>query len=96
MMSTKIKTTRQEVYQAIDEERDYQEWRWPRPAHIHSNTEYLVYIDHYLKEAFAAVSKQDSEMGTYDPLRKIAALAVAAMEENGVIHRVLPIRPGGA
>lgn len=82
-----MKATRNEVYNAIDGERKYQEKRWERPAHNHSNTEYLVYIDHYVKQAFAAVSTQDGDVSTLPALRKIAALAVAAMEENGVEFR---------
>jgi hypothetical protein len=80
-------TDRKTVYRVIDSERDYQEQRWKRPEHNHSNTEYLVYIDHYVKQAFAAVSTQDGDRATLSALRKIAALAVAAMEENGVEYR---------
>lgn len=80
-------STREEVYKVIDGERDYQEKRWARPAHNHSNTEYLVYIQHYVNQAFTAVSTQDGDQATLSALRKIAALAVAAMEENGVEAR---------
>lgn len=79
---------RSEVYDAIDGERNYQESRWERPRHNHTNTEYLVYINHYVQQAFAAVSTQDGDGATHPALRKIAALAVAAMEENGVAYRV--------
>ena len=82
-----MKATREQVYDAIDDERDYQEQRWERPAHNHSATEYLVYIDHYVKKAFASVSTEENELGALDNLRKIAALAVAAMEEHGFIER---------
>lgn len=78
-----MKVTREKVYEAIDGERDYQEKRWERPLHTHSNTEYLVYIQHYVNQAFTAVSTQDGDGATLPALRKIAALAVAAMEENG-------------
>ena len=82
-----MKATRQEVYNTIDGERDYQEKRWERPAHNHSNTEYLVYIRHYVNEALSAVSTQDGDRATLPALRKIAALAVAAMEANGAQPR---------
>jgi hypothetical protein len=85
-----MKETRAEVYRAIDGERTYQEKRWERPKHNHTNTEYLVYIDHYVKQAFAAVSTEDGDESTFPALRKIAALAVAAMEENGVRFRQFP------
>ena len=74
-----------EVFDVITEERTYQDKRWP--GHKHSNTEFLVYIDHYVKQAFAAVSTQDRDGATFPALRKIAALAVAAMEENGYMRR---------
>jgi len=79
---------RADVYDAIDEEREYQEERWP--GHAHSNTEFLVYIDHYVKKGFFAASTLDGgDYGTEtkDNLRKIAALAVAAMEQNGLVRR---------
>lgn len=86
-----MKATREEVYKVIDGEREYQEKRWERPAHIHTNTEYLVYIQHYVNQAFAAVSTQDGDGATLSALRKIGALAVAAMEENGTQARELTI-----
>lgn len=88
-VKSKLKTFRKVVYDAIDGERAYQDYRWP--GHKHSNTEFLVYIQHYVNEAFKAASTTD-EYGDAerDALRKIAALAVAAMEENGVKPRVIP------
>lgn len=80
--------TRKEVYEIIDGEREYQETRWVRPQHNHSATEYLVYIDHYLKKALARVSIEEGEDGALENLRKIAALAVAAMEEHGAPRRM--------
>lgn len=82
-----MKKTRQEVYRVINQEREYQEQRWSRPAHNHSVTEYLVFIDHYVKQAMARVSVEDGEAGALPDIRKIAALAVACMEENGVAYR---------
>lgn len=78
---------RSQVYKAIDSERDFQERRWTRPAHNHSATEYLVYIDHYVRKAMEAVSTEDGEASALPCLRKIAALAVSAMEEHGVPFR---------
>lgn len=80
-----MKALLSQVYSAITEEREYQDKRWL--GHKHSNTEFLVYIDHYVKQAFSAVSTQDGEQATLGALRKIAALAVAAMEENGIERR---------
>ena len=52
-------TSRREVYRVIDGERNYQEWRWP--GHKHSATEFLVYIDHYVKQGMLLVSTQNGE-----------------------------------
>jgi len=82
-----MENTRETVFQAINDERDYQEQKWARPAHNHSNTEYLVFINYYVQQAFTAVSTQEDDSATKSALRKIAALAVAAMEENGVETR---------
>lgn len=78
---------RDNVYEAIDGERDYQDVRWQKPRHTHTNTEFLVYINHYVQKGLAAVSVADSDLEAKDVLRKIAALAVAAMEANGVVER---------
>ena len=89
-----MKATREEVYKVIDGEREYQEKRWERPAHIHSNLEYLVYIEHYVNQAKTLSSTKDDKEVAPDvkaALRKIAALAVAAMEENGTQARELSI-----
>ena len=82
-----MKLLREQVYNIIDGERAYQEQRWERPKHNHSATEYLVYIDHYVKQGFARVSMEDGEEGALEVLRKIAALAVAAIEEHGAPER---------
>ena len=82
-----MKHERKDVYYAIDSEREYQEQRWPRPQHNHTNTEYLVYIRYYVNKALDAVSYEDDDSSTLPALRKIAALAVAAMEENGIEYR---------
>lgn len=80
-------TIRERAFAVVDKERDYQELRWERPEHVHSATEYLVYIDHYVKQGMTFVSTEDGERGALGCLRKIAALAVAAMEENGIEER---------
>lgn len=82
-----MKASRVKVYDAINSERNYQDTRWPKPAHSHSNTEYLVYIQTYVTEALQKVSHEYGDESTRDALRKIAALAVAAMEENGAEFR---------
>ncbi len=80
-------STRKEVYAAIDSEREYQDTVWQKPEHNHSATEYLVYIDHYVKQAFNKVSTENGEKNALTDLKKIAALAVAALEQHGVTFR---------
>lgn len=85
---------RAEVYSAIDGERDYQrKWEDPNMTDSggrHSQVEFLVYIQDYVNEALHVASrKPDPEAREFcaHSLRKIAALAVAAMEQNGVRTR---------
>lgn len=77
--------SRTEVFEALDEERRYQELRWP--GHKHTPTEFLVYIQHYVTNAMARATNENGEHGALDAIRKIGALAVAAMEENGAPRR---------
>lgn len=84
--------TRESVYQAIDGERLYQDARWVTDGypHVHTVTEWLVYIDSYLREAMYVVSRGDEPACTEQALhivRKIAAMGVACMEQNGAPHR---------
>ena len=85
---------RAEVYAAIDGEREYQK-KWENSeltdsGGIHSNVEFLVYIRDYVEEALHVASRDGDpvvRVKTAHSLRKIAALAVAAMEQNGVLLR---------
>lgn len=85
---------RAEVYAAIDGERDYQR-KWENPELTdsngrHSNVEFLVYIRSYANEALEVASRApdpEARVQNTHAMRKIAALAVAAMEQNGVLPR---------
>lgn len=86
--------TRAEVYAAIDGERTYQEgWKdvdLTDSAGEHSNVEWLVYIRDYAEEALHVSSRKpdpEARIQNTHALRKIAAMAVAAMERNGVLER---------
>ncbi len=88
------KATRQEVYAAVDGEREYQKkWRDPELTDSegnHSNVEFLVYIRDYADEALHVATREPdpkARLQNTHALRKIAALAVAAMEQNGVLPR---------
>lgn len=86
--------TRARVYAAIDGEREYQK-KWENPdltdsGGRHSNVEFLVYIRDYTEEALHAASRMpdpEARIQNTHALRKIAALAVSAMEQNGVLRR---------
>lgn len=89
-----MKSTREEVYKAIDGERDYQAKRWNEntttTAGVHSVTEYLVYMQDYVNEALHTVSRTGDPLGStagLDIIRKVTALGVACMEQNGAIKR---------
>jgi len=86
--------SREEVYKALDTERDYQDARWNEDTTssrgLHSVTEWLVYMQDYLDEAKHTVSRaSDEEIGTkaLEIIRKITAMGVACMEQNGAISR---------
>jgi len=93
------KATRQEVYHAIDTERDYQEAK----AHAngtpsdevrpHSFEEFVLYMEDYLDEARHQVSRVWTPDRSAPPealhtLLKVVALGVAAMEQHGAPRRV--------
>jgi len=82
--------SRRDVYKAIDSERTYQEERWG--DRFHSVTEYILYMEHHLELARQLASTQDQGVpvhhnDTLDCIRKVAALGVVCMEENGAPHR---------
>lgn len=78
---------RKRVYQAIDGEREYQDNRWgPEHDEKESLGNFLLYIEKYLFRAKANFSCTN-EISTLHEVRKIAALAVAAMERFGAPQR---------
>lgn len=97
MNSARMKTrlaTRAEVYAAIDSERDYQDTRWNETTTtsrgLHSQTEWIAYIEDYLREAqhiLARTAKQDAREAVNHIMRKVAAMAACCMEEHGAPKR---------
>jgi hypothetical protein len=88
-----------EVFSVIDGEREYQLKRWP--GHKHTVGDYLTYMWHYYRKA----EELDSTLNVLDmayltrilePFRKLAALGVACMEENGFVTRIKSIYLGPA
>ena len=82
--------SRRAVYQAIDSERNYQNERWG--LRTHTVTEYITYMEHYLAETRKLASTTDltipiNHNAVMDFVRKVAALGVVCMEDNGAPHR---------
>lgn len=89
------KVIREEVYAALDGEREYQEMRIQRDGSTalhghHTPEEYLLYMEDYLNEAKHVASRvwgPEAHMQILDIVRKVTALGVACMEQNGVVKR---------
>lgn len=89
-------TPRSEVYAAIDGERAYQDSLW-NPATtpsggIHPVGSWLTFMRSYLRQAEEQISRgadPAASLAAMDTVRKIASMAVAAMEQNGAPRREL-------
>ncbi len=85
-------TTREEVYSALDGERDYQDYLWG-PEHDRGHMrpeEWLVYMKVYLDKAFVSITESADDRAipnTMHAIRKVTALGVAAMEVLGAPRR---------
>jgi hypothetical protein len=90
------RTPRALAYEAIDSERDYQE-HLRRAAHgtggQHEVAAFLLFMDEYMTKAKTIAATDwspQADARTMEIVRKVAALAVAAMEIHGVEPRKLP------
>jgi hypothetical protein len=85
------RTSRDEVYKAIDGERDYQENLPPNRSEdakrIRMVSEYLTMLDHYVRHAQDAWTLRAGIDVPLHDMRKIGALAVRCMEEWGAPER---------
>ena len=84
--------SRAEVYSAIDGEREYQDDRWNVDTTItgglHTVTEFVLFMEYYLTEARRHLSTQGEPTASQNGLdfvRKVTALGVACMEQNGIV-----------
>ena len=90
----KLKLSREQVYQLIDGERSYQDARWNSNTTTsqgwHSPQEWLTFIRDYTDEALH-IGCREADQVAYNKqlaiLRKIAGMAVAAMEQHGAPER---------
>lgn len=83
------RTSRTDVYSAIDSERQYQDERGVEHSgapHEHELESYLLYMEDYLTEARSQCAREwgkGAKEKALHTLRKVVALGVAAMEEHG-------------
>lgn len=87
------KMTREQVYAALDSEREYQDFRWQNPEHAnHSIEEWIVYMEAYLNkvkhDCTFVEGRSNSSKEVTDGMRKVVALGVACLEQNGCENRV--------
>lgn len=84
-----INHRRRKVYEAIDSEREYQDEKWGNPRHDEQESmgNFLIYIERYLNRAKAGFYDHNATVDVLNDVRKIAALAVAAMEQFGAPKR---------
>jgi hypothetical protein len=86
---------REDVYRAIDSERDYQDSMWSDTASDgepgegeRSRDEFALYIAAYTAD-LVQTCKNFNETEKTEIMRKIAGLCVACMEQHGVNNREL-------
>lgn len=96
-----MKADRNTVYKAIDSERDYQDANWGRdlsggraplehhgmPGGWRSLDEFVLYMQGYMADAVHSASHCRNRLETLNSIRKVAALAVACMEQHGAPKR---------
>lgn len=85
-----METSREAVYAAIDSERDYQDSRWnPETTPSggkHPVGSWLTFMRSYLRQAEEQISRgadPEAPLAALHTIRKITAMGVAAMEQNG-------------
>lgn len=74
---------------SIKSERDYQEKMWNKDttssAGLHSESEFLVFMQDYLREAMSQVSRNPEPQASHNAshtVRKVCAMALACAEKN--------------
>jgi hypothetical protein len=88
-------TEREEVYRAIDSEREYQKKRWGSQHGIDSGTnghsvdEFSLYMLSYSQELATLAATTRGDALKLDFVRKVTALGVACMEQHGAPIREL-------
>lgn len=79
---------RQKVYEAIDNERDYQDAKWKDFDDANNNpADWVLYLEAHLNKAKIALNNYHDMKSFNNEMRKIAALAVACGENHGMLKR---------
>lgn len=82
--------TREEVFEAINSERDYQDSLWSEEGHRNPLLigEFLVLLSVYIRKAQEEWTVEPKpEINSLNTVRKIAGIAVNCMEQNGAPKR---------
>lgn len=86
-----IRERREAVFGAIAEERDHQDRKWGTvEEHPHEVGSWLTIMDQLLEDAKRAWMSQPGDHGALDEIRKVAAVAVACMDQHGPVRRSTP------
>jgi hypothetical protein len=94
-----VPASREEVYKAIDSERNYQQMRIVRDGSTatnenpHTPEEFLLYMEHYMflaRQTASTVWGPKCKPILLSDIRKVLALGVACMEIHGAPHRDMP------
>jgi hypothetical protein len=92
-----LKMERREIYNRLDGERDYQDANWGSRRQMDGTpdeekpvAEWVNYIEYHVSRAKERIYHLDTEGATAE-LRKVAALAVRAMEIHGCPERVVKL-----
>ncbi len=89
-----MKSSREEVYEAIDSEREYQQQRWNVDTTTsrgeHEIEAWVLFMEDYLLEARKQLSRNGRPLAhclALESIRKVTAMGVACMEQNGAPKR---------
>ena len=92
VLEAQIPDERIKAYAAIDSERDYQDELWHDTLTV---GEFVLLLEEYAWKARGQwTTEPKPEVRTMEVVRKVAALAVACMEQHGVVQG-LPSHEGG-
>lgn len=76
---------REEVFSVIDDERNYQDEEWP--GNSRSVAHELVLLNRYVTQANEEWADNSGDAWALQVIRKIAAISVRCMENNGAPYR---------